>query len=1669
MICQACARLRDVALGAMCQECGAPLVPATEPNLDALVRETLRRHIEGWQASALIDVVTATRLAESLAPGADGLHPERPKAEEGEQAPAQDFFEAVAVPPVDAATRAEAWADGVATSLRDGGEWRLWGWGAALARSLDEAAKAEREQRARKRRGLRPDSEAGDDDLGAALDSGQTYFDRGASGPLSGGLEAVVALDARPESAPRFQEFIWWFLGAMLVLGGSLMGVREAWQALGGVPRQLLVTGALWGYHAGFIGLGVFLSRRSMPVGRVLSGIGLALLPVAFIALSSLFVLSPGFGAAVALGAAALGMVPLRSAGRLLHGTSAAALGLALLPSLFAGLPLMALEDAPWLRTLCASVGVMALTATVWRARKATEGNTALVSACAALYGALWLAAFCVVSAPSGFDALEPGSALFAGLTLWAQALATVIAVAATTDSAREAHPRVSPVLEIVAYAVLASGAVVGALGALSSEPGGDFQVDLASALAPLIAAGVFFLLEPRRRALVHLMVMTTLLAGALFARTQAPTEPGWWVFGGTVATAGLMLLARWSAFPGLRIRLLAWTILGSLVAMPLVSQVGSAASPWPQVLTGLVIAGAAHVAGGWRWRGLHYLGGVGLLFGVLAFAEGTPALEGSWGRLAVFALVSGLYGVAGLVQGAWAQPVSRRDGLLPLDDLALSLAAAGVLLAVDSSPSAPDLLVSATGLSARVLSALPTAVVTAWLLLRVRRDGSRLVGFLVASGLALAVSQVMGTVSDFESPRAALVAASLALGFAAFSALRGRTPLDAADTAAGREGRRMFDLFRLPLGARGLPLFTDGFATAALVQTVIAALTLAGWLARPTDAERATCLLAAGLLLLVALVAFVSRGFESWHLRGSVVTLASLGALIALTALLNRAGRPSPPDVAALRTSLIGIALWGVALATRRFGPWVAGLLEKPRHGKLYHWVPHLGVAVLACVLLKGALLVGLPRPSRALALIPPLMLLGPAVLMLLLSVSARLVRLASVGLWLGLPGAALWAARQSLLGPRLTHAWSSEGGWVRIGAESLHWLDKDAWLAPGDTVFLLWQRAFAGIAAAGLVYAVASLRGLPDSFQRLLQRHSVISVGVVFVAALFQPGLTAAGLVCIAGLVLFLGGARAQGRGVLGASILLLVHALAHREDIFEVWPGPVLALVGLAVVTLGPSIVRRRGLSESAARMRIHQASAIYLLAALVYALATNGTPSSTLAALNLLGELLLSMGGSWMVSPALPVTLALVAASVLVAAFQWKGTLASLVATLGAWVVGGTFVASLMAFLSIRASLVGPWLRYGSLFILHGAALSLAASVGVLALHATQEWVRRRRPDVAGGLSWGRDTGLVVSGLMLAALAVGGSTSGGALPLAIASIGILVLVALHCAWSQHTGRHVYFVQTAVVGVYALVRNLYAPGLRAEHDAFFALALGFILVGVTVLARRAGVQPVEAATRRFAALLPMGMALVLPGEATQEAALLAGGSGLLYATLGAVERSRLFGAFAAAACNFALLISALAFGLEGLEIYLAPMGLLLLMLGQLFTESLPHAARNTVRILGGLLLYVPAAARMAVQVGQSPDGTYALVFGGVCLLGVVAGMVFQIRAYLALGTLFLTLDVAATLLDAGLRDHRIGFLVMTLTGLTLIGGRVLTTLKRQEWELLVRRVRVQLRGWD
>lgn len=169
------------------------------------------------------------------------------------------------------------------------------------------------------------------------------------------------------------------------------------------------------------------------------------------------------------------------------------------------------------------------------------------------------------------------------------------------------------------------------------------------------------------------------------------------------------------------------------------------------------------------------------------------------------------------------------------------------------------------------------------------------------------------------------------------------------------------------------------------------------------------------------------------------------------------------------------------------------------------------------------------------------------------------------------------------------------------------------------------------------------------------------------------------------------------------------------------------------------------------------------------------------------------------------------------------------------------------------------------------------------------------------------------------------------------------------------------------------------------------------------------------------------------------------------------------------AAIAGNLALLVFALAQGLDGIEIYIGPLGLLVMTLAQIFATKMEASARSALRIVGGVLLYVPSGLKLALRLGAAEDPTYSVLFGVVCLLGVVAGVILRVRAYLALATLALTLDVVANLVYAGLRDHRLGFVLLSVSGLLILGLMIAITLFKDRAWAIVTRLRARVRGWD
>ncbi len=262
---------------------------------------------------------------------------------------------------------------------------------------------------------------------------------------------------------------------------------------------------------------------------------------------------------------------------------------------------------------------------------------------------------------------------------------------------------------------------------------------------------------------------------------------------------------------------------------------------------------------------------------------------------------------------------------------------------------------------------------------------------------------------------------------------------------------------------------------------------------------------------------------------------------------------------------------------------------------------------------------------------------------------------------------------------------------------------------------------------------------------------------------------------------------------------------------------------------------------------------------------------------------------------------------------------------------------------------------------------------------------------------------------------------------------------------------------------------VWSVNAVELPPLTDALAALIYGFGLVGVAVLARRRDLPTIASSLRHFTSLLPVLAWALMPNQVDSGAALAALGSGMLYAMMAWVERSRAFGVLAAVAVKLAVLFFSLAEGFDGIEFYFVPVGLFLIMLGRLFHGTLQPAQRNLIRVVGGLLLYAPAALKLALQLGEAADGTYSVVFGAVCLVGIALGMVLHVRAWLVMGALFFTLDVVANLVNIGLRDHRIGFVVLSAAGLGILGWMVARTVGSKSQGGLVVRLRRRIRSWE
>lgn len=1483
------------------------------------------------------------------------------------------------------------------------------------------------------------------------LTSGKESEDLGSLNALA----AIDEIDDDPRSKAWIYENIGWFLGATLVITGSLYGVREAWQTLSDVPRHLIVSGALLGYHAGFVGIGAIVARRAQRPGRVLAGIGWLLLPIVFLGLSSLTAANLFFGIGAATVATTIVFFTQNSIAARFQTTSRSRLMQATIPALAAMLPIASWPAGSWPRHLAPllsllSVGAVARTSDGWAILAATLSASAV-----------WIFS---ISYPLAETTTAENAIVSAASALWMMGLAGLLREGLSHESIQQVRPNLTRWLSVLCLAVSTCTVLAAWIGVSKTSPPQIAVTYLITAVgATLISARAL----QKSHAAAHLLAPTAAIATWLLFRTFFSQTPILWPMGTSLAASVLVITAAHLNRP----QLLPWTFAFALIS--LLQGFLTNGSPSISVMFAMapLILAMHYAARQAAW--LHYAGGIASLFFSLG-ATDYLALNEQQTEWFVLGFAT-TYGAAALfLEKSTKEKITQLERLSQFAGLAAVYPA---LLPLRRPPwiisALPDHWPTPISLLREVFTTQTSIVAAAFfLLLRAHKDKNRLLALCGALALGLTVLRTSLVPKHSWPPH---WIGALALGSALIAALiqRFQPPSSqSSDEIQQKKSSVLWPIVTSPI--------VDGFALASILWTFQGTWLTLHWLSDLSELRRPFFIQGAILLCATSTLWFLTPVLTTWRTQGSFWSLAIVGLLGAQIAAVNRLGIPLPPAQTAWHITIISILLWIASELLSHFGNKIGVRLGKPTQGQSYYLVPTLALLSLSILEVSYALKIGQNFPP-ALGTTPPPLLLGSTLCWILLSRCTKHGILLNVAIPLLQIGMMLIGAQGTLVGVQFTKV--SAPSW-----QPMAWIDGSL---PGISLARLQTGALLGLSSSSLFLALLALIShrtfLGPATEKLFSRKlpsgkltnvflfwSTLGTLACAIGAGWQTSTTSALLLLLAGLLVAVSGIPSLGALLSGTATALLFHTEGLAHNHVSAWSGPAITTLGLLTL-VGLEIAK----DPSTKEIRFS-----YIFTAVTTALGLSHalTVGATIQGFSV-SAIFATLSESSIIDALRTYnpTIVFTQISILLIFAAWQEDRrkqrhnASTLSAAAPPLVGWTLLLAWIPFQLPSSTTQQPNIAFLEISNVVESGLP-TLSVGLACLALLTHIITRKidSKSLRKGASLGRNA-LQLLILGFASWLINYAASNPP-PLSTSAISTIVIamaivggISGHLAWRDQRAGHAYLVQITTVITYGVIRSSSGHAWPLEADAIFTLVLGFILVGTTVLARRANLTPIARATRFFTALLPLGLAWLLEDRGDLERAAGALGSAILYGTLAWIERSQFLGAIGAIAINLALLFTILSTGVDSLEIYLAPLGLLLLALGHLFAPSLGKPLRQWLRILGSLLLYLPAGWSITFQLGLAPDARYPLIFGLVCLLGVAIGTLLRIRAYLLLGSMFLLLDILANLTHAGLRNHRLGFLILSAAGLLILGGMVISTLHSKRVHQILERYRNKLATWE
>lgn len=289
-------------------------------------------------------------------------------------------------------------------------------------------------------------------------------------------------------------------------------------------------------------------------------------------------------------------------------------------------------------------------------------------------------------------------------------------------------------------------------------------------------------------------------------------------------------------------------------------------------------------------------------------------------------------------------------------------------------------------------------------------------------------------------------------------------------------------------------------------------------------------------------------------------------------------------------------------------------------------------------------------------------------------------------------------------------------------------------------------------------------------------------------------------------------------------------------------------------------------------------------------------------------------------------------------------------------------------------------------------------------------------------------------------------------------------------------SESGRMKYvYVAEALLALLFMHIRLTMPwlfsGFFQQYWPLLIVFLSFVGVGIAETLRRQGVMVVARPVERTGIFLPLlpviGFWII---DSRVDYSLILFMIGLLYASLSILRRSFAFGVLAALAGNGGLwymLQKTESYGFfQHPQMWLIPVALSVLVAAYLNRERFTEEQMTGIRYTTLMMIYVSSTSDIFINgVAQSP--WLPLALAALSLAGVLSGIMFRIRAFLFLGSMFLLIAVISMIWYASvnLGWTWLWYVAGIATGALIIFTFALFEKKRSE----MLQVLEDLRGWQ